>query len=189
MKAIMVSIKKIGSALAVFALMSASQAFAADNGWVDSISFEAGTGSKVRMGRVAIQSNWDKQWFSSNGRHLGGYWDLSAAYWRGSAYRNVPGQHQNIGVIGVTPVLRYQRDDKLGWYVEGGIGANLMSELYNNSDNRLSTAFQFGDHLGVGYVTRDKWDFGLKIQHYSNASIKKPNSGVNFLVAQARYQF
>lgn len=188
MKAIMFSNKKISSILAAVVLMSTGQAFAAD-GWVDSASFEAGTGSKVRMARVAVQSNWDKQWFASNGRHLGGYWDLSAAYWRGSAYRNVPGQHQNIGVIGITPVFRYQRDDKLGLYVEGGIGANLTSELYNNDDNRLSTAFQFGDHLGIGYVTPTRWDLGLKIQHYSNGSIKKPNSGVNFLVVQARYQF
>jgi len=189
MKAIMFSNKKISSLLAAAVLMTTGQAFAADNGWVDSATFEFGTGSKVRMGRVAVQSNWDKQWFSSNGRHLGGYWDLSAAYWRGSAYRNVDGQHQNIGVIGITPVFRYQRDDKLGLYVEAGIGANLMSELYNNSDNRLSTAFQFGDHLGVGYVTANKWDLGLKFQHYSNGSIKKPNSGVNFVIAQARYQF
>ena len=40
------------------------------------------------------------------------------------------------------------------------------------------------DHLGVGYVTQSKWDLGLKIQHYSNASIKRPNSGANFLVAE-----
>lgn len=92
-------------------------------------------------------------------------------------------------MVGITPVFRYQRDEKLGWYVEGGIGANLFSELYNNDDNRLSTAFQFGDHLGVGYVTDNKWDLGLRIQHYSNASIKRPNSGVNFIIASARYSF
>jgi lipid A 3-O-deacylase len=180
--------KKLGMFLGVAAL-AASPAFAAENGLIDSASFEYGSGAKVRMARVAVQSNWDARWFASNGRHLSGYWDVSAAYMRGSAYRNVAGQHQNIGVIGFTPVLRYQRDDKLGWYVEGGIGANLFSELYNNYDNRLSTAFQFGDHLGIGYVSANKWDFGLRIQHFSNASIKEPNSGVNFLLASARYSF
>lgn len=185
----MFSIQKIGAILGTGLALLAGQAHAADNGWVDSASFEFGSGDKVRMGRLAVQKNWDSRWLASNGRHLGGYWDLSAAYWRGTAYRNVPGQHQNLAVIGITPVLRYQRDDKLGWYVEGGIGANLFSELYDNSDNQLSTAFQFGDHLGIGYVTPTKWDLGLKIQHYSNASIKRPNDGVNFLVLSARYQF
>ncbi|KQQ96212.1 acyloxyacyl hydrolase [Massilia sp. Leaf139] len=185
----MFSIQKIGAILGVAAALVATQAGAADNGWVDSASFEFGTGAKVRMARVAVQKNWESRWFASNGRHLSGYWDLSAAYWRGTAYRNQPGQEQNIAVVGITPVARYQRDDKLGWYVEAGIGANLFSELYNNDDNRLSTAFQFGDHLGIGYVTPTKWDFSVKIQHYSNASIKRPNSGVNFLVVGARYQF
>ncbi|MGX4644385.1 acyloxyacyl hydrolase [Massilia sp. SYSU DXS3249] len=166
-------------------------AFAADNGLVDSASFDYGSGAKVRMVRVGLQKNWDPswRWLASNGRHLSGYWDVSAAYWRGSAYRGVRGQRQNIGVIGFTPVVRYQRDDKLGWYVEGGIGANLLSELYDNYDNKLSTAFQFGDHVGIGYVTQNKWDLGLRFQHYSNASIKRPNSGVNFVIASARYNF
>lgn len=186
----MFSSNKLRNFLGVAAILMAGQAAAADNNaWIDSASFEAGSGSHVRMARVAIQSNWDKQWLVSNGRHLSGYWDVSAAYWRGDAYRNISGQHQNIGVIGFTPVFRYQRDDKRGWYVEGGVGANLMSELYNNSDNRLSTAFEFGDHVAVGYVTQNKWDLGVKLQHYSNASIKSPNSGVNFIVASARYQF
>ena len=185
----MASNKKIATLAGLVIALLAGHATAAENGWVDSASFEFGTGSKVRMGRLAVQKNWDAQWFASNGRHLSGYWDLSAAYWRGTAYRNVDGQHQNLAVVGITPVFRYQRDDKLGWYAEGGVGANLFSELYNNSDNRLSTAFQFGDHIGIGYVTANKWDLGLKLQHYSNASIKRPNSGVNFVVASARYQF
>ena len=180
--------RKLGIVVGAAAL-AASPAFAAENGLVDSASFEFGSGAKVRMARVAVQSNWDARWFVSNGRHLSGYWDVSAAYMRGSAYGNVDGQRQNIGVIGFTPVFRYEREDKLGWYIEGGIGANLFSELYDNYDNRLSTAFQFGDHLGIGYVSPNKWDFGLKVQHFSNASIKRPNSGVNLLIASARYSF
>jgi hypothetical protein len=185
----MFSIQKFGAILGIGLSLLSAQASAADNGWIDSASFELGTGASVRMGRVAVQKDWDRQWFASNGRHLSGYWDLSAAWWRGTAYRNVPGQHQNLAVVGITPVLRYERADKLGWYAEAGIGANLFSELYNNDDNQLSTAFQFGDHIGIGYVTPTKWDLTLKFQHYSNASIKRPNSGANFLIVGARYKF
>lgn len=156
---------------------------------VDSASFDFGTGSKIRMARFAVQADWDRRWFASNGRHLSGYWEASAAYWRGTAYKNQPHAHQHIGVLGFTPVFRYRRDDKLGWYAEGGVGVHLMSETYNNNDDRLSTAFQFGDHVGIGYVTANRWDLGLKLQHFSNGSIKKPNSGVNFLVASVKYRF
>lgn len=101
MKAIMSSIKKIAILTCLAAGLSAGSASAADNGWLDSASFEFGTGKKVTLARVAVQSDWDARWFASNGRHVGGYWDVSAAYWRGTAYRNVPGQRQTIGVVGI----------------------------------------------------------------------------------------
>jgi hypothetical protein len=162
---------------------------AADARLVDSASLEAGGGRHVQMVRFAAQSDWSRQWFSSNGRHLSGYWDANIAQWRANAYRNVVGQHQNITVVGLTPVFRYERDDKRGWYAEGGIGVALMSELYNNADDRLSTAFQFADHIGAGYVFDNKWEIGAKLQHYSNGGIKSPNSGVNWLVVKGSYRF
>jgi hypothetical protein len=190
MKVIMPSFtSKIGKAVAVIAAFFVTQSSVAQDTLFDSASFEFGTGSKIRMARVGVQSDWDKRWLASNGRHLSGYWDATLAYWRGTMRNGVPGARQHIGVIGLTPVFRYQRDDKLGWYVEGGIGAHLMSETYNNNNDRLSTAFQFGDHIGIGYVTPNKWDLAVKVQHFSNGSIKKPNSGVDFLVVKASRRF
>ena len=156
---------------------------------VDSISVEAGAGSKVEMVRVGLQWDWDSRWLQSNGSHIGGYWDVSLAQWRGTRYENVPGQHQNITSIGLTPVLRWQQDNKKGWYGEVGVGANLLSRLYNNNGNRLSTRFEFGDHVAVGYVFNNNWDLALKIHHYSNADIKKPNDGVDFAGLRAKYKF
>jgi hypothetical protein len=185
----MVSINKIGKSLAaVAAVFAAQSAFAAD-GWFDSASFEVGGGEHVQMVRGALQSDWNKNWLPSYGHHISGYWDFNLAQWRGNAYRGVTGDHQNITVIGVTPVFRYERDDKLGWYAEGGIGASLFSQLYDNSGNRLSTAFEFADHIGAGYVLDNKWDVSARIQHYSNGGIKHPNSGVNWFVLKAAYRF
>jgi len=149
---------------------------------VDKASFEVGGGAKVQMLRVAVQKNWEKKYFQSNGTHVAAHWDFSLAQWRGNAYDNVDGQHQNITDIGATPTFRFQSDSMRGWYAEAGVGYHLLSALYNNDNNRLSTAFQFGDHLGAGYVFQNGWEFGVKIQHFSNGGIKKPNSGVNFLV-------
>ena len=174
--------------LALAALLALQPAFAADT-LADSAAVEFGAGSKVQMIRFSAQSNWDKSWFESNGNHLSGYWDANLAQWRGNAYQNKSGQHQNITVVGLTPVFRYERADKKGWYAEGGIGVTLLSELYDNDDNRLSTHFQFGDHIGAGYVFDNKWEVGAKIQHYSNGGYKKPNSGVNWLVVKAAYHF
>jgi lipid A 3-O-deacylase len=184
----MFNTKKIGASLAVLTAALFAQAGHAADGLLDSASFEYGTNPEQKMARIAVTSDWDQRWFASNGRHLGGYWDANLAVWRLESYRNVPNLHKNIAVIGLTPVLRYQDDSKLGWYAEAGIGVSLLSTLYKNEDKELSTAFQFADHLGVGYTTA-KWDFGLKFQHYSNASIKNPNAGANWVIAKVAYRF
>lgn len=156
---------------------------------IDGASFEAGSGSKVDMVRFGVQSNWERRWFQSNGTHLAAYWDATLQQWRGTQYRGNPGQRQHITSIGITPVFRLRADDGKGWYVEGGIGAHLMSEVYNNASNELSTAFQFGDHIGAGYVFNNGWEAALKLQHFSNGGIKRPNDGVNFVVLKVARSF
>jgi hypothetical protein len=156
---------------------------------LDGASFEYASGPKVKMLRLGVQSDWERRYFQRNGRHIGAYWDLQLAQWRGRAYQGVLGQHQNITEIGLTPVFRWQSDERRGWYVEGGIGVHLLSGLYNNDNNWLSTRFQFGDHLGAGYVLDNGWDVGLKFQHFSNGGIKDPNSGVNVTVLKISRAF
>src|SRR5690606_25966854 len=115
-------------------------------------SIELGGGKHVKLARVGLQWKWERSWLKSDGMHLTGYWDATLAQWRGSRYRGQAGVSQNMTVIGITPVFRYEKESGKGVYLEAGIGAHLMSELYDNGGRQLSTAFQFGDHLAVGYV-------------------------------------
>ncbi len=154
---------------------------------VDSLSFELGTGNHTDLARVGAQWNWEKRWWQSNGTHIGGYWDVNVGHWRGDRFQGIPGSKQNITTIGITPVFRFQKDSKQGLYGELGIGANLLSGYYNVNGRRFSTRFQFGDHLGVGYVFANKVDVSLRYQHFSNASIEDPNPGVNFTVLRVSY--
>jgi hypothetical protein len=189
----MFTVKKFAALATVLATALGTQAAHAQatqplGSWVDSASLEVGSNPEQRLVRLAVQSDWDQRWFARNGYHLSGYWETNLALWRLRAYQNVPGRKKNIAVVGFTPVFRYQSDSKLGLYGEVGVGVNLFSTLYKNEDKELATAFQFGDHIGVGYTT-PKWDFGLRFQHYSNASIKRPNSGANWVIAKAAYRF
>ncbi len=170
-------------------LLVSHAAFAADDKLIDSVYGEFATGTQTQMVRAGVTSDWSQRWFQSNGTHLSGYWDASAGAWRANRYQNVEGSKQHLYDIGFTPVFRYERDDKKGFYAEGGIGLHMLSELYDNATYRLSTHFQFGDHIGVGYVFNNKWELGMKIQHFSNGGYKKPNSGVNFLNIKAAYHF
>lgn len=156
---------------------------------IDGVSVEVGTGTKTKMVRVAVQSKWANKWWESNGTHIGGYWNASLAQWRENQFQNVAGATQDITVVGFTPTFRYQNDNLKGFYAEAGIGAHLLSRLYDNDGHKLSTGFEFGDHIGLGYVFNNNLDVGLSIQHFSNGGIKKPNSGVNFVVGRVSYQF
>lgn len=170
---------------ALLALLVSIPAFAG----IHSAALEVGGGAKVQMVRASVQKAWGGPMWQSNGTHIAAHWDFSLAQWRGNSYQNVPGEHQNITVIGATPTFRFQRDSARGFYLEGAIGYHLLSELYDNDDNKLSTAFQFGDHVGVGYVFNNGWDATVKIQHFSNGGVKRPNSGVNFLVLRVARPF
>jgi len=176
---------KLGAAVLLAGLVGTFTAAHA----ADSASLEFGTGNKTQLARIGVQWQWNKHWFESNGTHLGGYWDLTLGEWHGTRYQNMENRNQNITSIGITPVFRFERDSGTGLYGELGIGAHLLSQLYDNNGRRLSTAFEFGDHLGVGYVFQNKLDVGLKLQHFSNGGIKHPNSGVNFAVLRVSYPF
>lgn len=155
---------------------------------IDSASLEVGTGNKTTVTRAALQWDWQSKWWQSNGTHIGGYWDLSAANWHSTRYNGIDST-QNLIDIGITPVFRFQRDSKTGPYLEGGIGLHVTNKLYNSNGKNFSTAFQFGDHISVGYVFDNGLDLGLRIQHLSNGDIKQPNSGVNYMLIRAAYRF
>lgn len=156
---------------------------------VKGASVEVGGGDEVRMARVGVHADLARRWFQSNGTHVGAYWDAALFHWKGNAYQGVYGRRQSLTGIGLTPVFRFQSDDLTGWYAEGGIGVNLISGLYYNNGDRLSTSFQFNDQLGAGYVFKNGWDVGVKFEHFSNGGIKKPNSGVNFILLRVARQF
>jgi hypothetical protein len=179
-------IKKLFAVAA--AALAAQSAFAFD---LNSGYVEAGSASKIRMVRLGATQDFKPEWswFNSNGTHLTGYWDASIGFWQARQWLNVPGDKENIVDLGFTPVFRFENTSKKGFYVEGGIGAHVLSRTYKNNDDGLSTAFQFGDHIGVGYVFDNKWEVALKAQHYSNGGIKKPNSGVDVIMLKAAYRY
>ncbi len=154
---------------------------------VDGVSFELGRGNGADMGRVGLQWKWNKQWLKGERWHVGGYWDLSAGYWKRHA---LVGQNGTITEAGVTPTFRLQQNDGKGLYVEAAVGFHLLSDT-SLGPRRFSTAFQFGEHLGIGYQfgAKGAFDLGLRYQHLSNASIKQPNNGINFTQVRVQYWF
>lgn len=178
--------KNVGMSLLLFSTLIAASAWAVA---VDSVSAEFGSGNKTRAVRFGVQSDWNKPLFENKHVQLAGYWDFTIGYWRGRQHRDIPGARQHLIDIGIAPVLRLQSNGGRGLYGEIGVGPRVLSERYDNNGRRLSTHFQFGSHLGIGYQVNERFDIAVKYQHISNASIKSPNSGVEFTIARATYRF
>ena len=155
----------------------------------DSVSLEVGIGENdLVVTRAALQWDWNRHWFNSNGTSLDGYFDLNMAWWRATDWRG-NNENKNLGVIGFTPVFRFMKTDKKGPYIEAGVGISFFSTPYNNADNNMGISFQFADHIGVGYVFRNNLDLGLRLQHYSNLGISRHNDGENLLFIRAAYRW
>ncbi len=76
-------------------------------------------------------------------------------------------------------------------YVEAGVGVHLLSHTRINNDRVLSTAFQFGENAGAGiaFGEHHRFEFGVYVQHESNARIKEPNNGLTYLGGVLRVAF
>lgn len=136
---------------------------------------------------VVFGATWPWAWqhlFSYG--ELTGYWEASLGRW--STTRDRVSSSAWVTQVGVTPVVRWHPRSWGGqWYLEGGIGANLLLPAYRSRDKRFSTAFNFGDHLAVGrrFGAARRHEIALRVQHFSNGGIKKPNPGEDFV--QLRY--
>lgn len=92
------------------------------------------------------------------------YWQLNVGGWSGD---------YEAGVVGVARGLQWDRENL---HVRLSVGASLISE----TSEMLSTAFQFYEQAMV------RGRFGnhgiaLSYRHWSNAYIKRPNHGMDFI--------
>lgn len=107
--------------------------------------------------------------------------ELGVGYWK--ADRHEP---DNMWQVAVVPMLRWWPEDT--YYFELGVGPSLLSRAHF-AGKELSTRFQFSSHIGGGIVVDDVHRFGLRYTHVSNASIKRPNPGLDLIEASYTYQF
>jgi hypothetical protein len=155
---------------------------------LDGMSFEVGRGDDVTMGRVGLQWELARPVFRFGTWHVATYVDLAAGYWNADS---MPGmKHDELFDIGITPVMRLQRNERFGPYAELGLGAHVLTHT-SIGLTRMSTAFQFGNHVGLGYRFGPKtsYDLSYRFQHLSNAGIKHPNAGINFHQVRLQYWF
>ena len=142
---------------------------------------QAGAGSDVDSANAGLIWELDRGWTAFGGARVSASTEVSIGRWhvddRGGSASSTNTQ------VGFTPTLRMTSSGALGVFGELGMGVNVIAPLYRTDDKRFSTAVNFGSHIGIGFRP---WgptgaELGLRAQHFSNAGIKHPNPGENFL--------
>lgn len=147
------------------------------------VEFGYGAGiENTKLLRANLQWNFLPELFDHRGIKLVGIAQVGGGIWRGD---------RDIADVSLTPIFRLQGSSPNASprpYFEAAIGFHYISEIQMRH-RVFSTNFQFGDHLGIGLVFGKTQiiDVGYLFQHLSNASIRRPNSGINFHILRVGY--
>lgn len=171
---------------AVLSLMlagMADSALADTSGTQGGISVHYGVGKQYKRYTLNYEaaSVWTTK-FSGNWGRLDLTPEIGVSYWTADGSRS-PSQAWQFSAI---PMFRWWTTER--FYIEAGIGVTALTRT-RFADKNIGSAFQFGDHIGAGFLLTRHDRIGLRLSHFSNAGIKRPNPGLDTLQLTYTYQF
>ncbi|MGJ7603575.1 acyloxyacyl hydrolase [Variovorax sp. LT1R20] len=145
------------------------------------------TGSAHGTRTLTVGLSWDLpyRWQLGPGE-LSSHLEASYAYWQIQSSDRAGLSH--LSQLALVPVLRYRPEGGASpWFFDTGLGVTATSSIYRTRQKSFSTSFNFGTHLAVGrsFGAQRQHEIALRLEHFSNAGIKHPNPGENFV--QIRY--
>ncbi|HYE41522.1 MAG TPA: acyloxyacyl hydrolase [Ramlibacter sp.] len=163
--------------------LPAAQAF----DWMpDGVSAQVGAGGRgTNMAGAGIVWDWDFQRLRRKAE-LTAHTEFMVNHWRGDASSG--GGTDSLTQLVLLPSLRIRLSRGASpWFIELGIGASWMDERFETPRKRFGSRWNFYDMMGVGHTfgAEHEHELSLRWIHVSNAGLKKPNPGQDFL--QLRY--
>lgn len=151
----------------------------------DGASLQAGVGGKgTAMAGAGVVWDWDFQRMRRKAE-LTAHTEVMVNHW---SARAVGGDREGLTQLVVLPSLRMRLARGASpWFIELGIGASWMDQRFETQRKRFSTRWNFYDMMGLGYSfgTEHEHELNLRWVHVSNAGLKDPNPGQDFV--QLRY--
>lgn len=139
-----------------------------------------------RSWNASVGLTWPWSWKARLlGTEIGGVTEAYVAHWDAPS---AGGGRRGFTQVGVVPLLRMRFDQgRSSWFAEAGIGLSAMDHRFVTTSKQFTTSFNFVDVVGVGrsFGAARGQEIGLRLQHVSNAGIRVPNPGHNFV--QLRY--
>ena len=145
--------------------------------------FMQGGAGEDEVGVASVGVQWPLPWRKvALGGELSLQAELFGSLWRAHA---LGGGRENFVQLGLVPVLRYRlAQGRSPWFVEGGIGVSVTNKRFVTDSKTFSSSWNFSDNLAVGrsFGAQGRQEVSLRLQHTSNAGIKKPNPGLNLVM-------
>ena len=178
------------AALVVVAWLAATAAEADDRGWQpDAVFSQLGAGTATDAWSVGAQWHWRRAWLIRDSLLLRGRWEFAVGRWR--ADEDDAGDESWVTQLSAVPSLRLSGLSSRGWYAEIGSGPSVLMPVFQSRSRSFSTEFNFQSHLAVGRTLgmQGEHDLAFRIEHFSNAGIREPNPGMDFVSLRYTYRF
>lgn len=153
---------------------------------ISGASVETGHGNaSTEAARVGARWDMDKRWALGGGWIASAFMQADLGFLQGSGVGK-----QNLWQVGVTPVIRL-RSGVSRFFLEGGIGAQYVSEKQLNSRHSFGSNLLIGDHIGFGwnFGDKDSYEVGYRLQHIANADLTEPNDGISLHLIHLGYNY
>lgn len=116
------------------------------------------------------------------------YWETSVNFWEYGEHD----AHDTNFVLAISPVLvtPIGQIKQSPVFLEAGIGVSFLDDTYFAGKN-VSTHYQFEDRLGLmmQFGKNNQHHVSLRYFHYSNAGLKEPNPGLDFIALSYQREF
>ena len=117
------------------------------------------------------------------------YYEASISQWRAD---NASGARTSYTQLAFVPTARWRLDEgRSPWFVDAGLGLSYLDGDYNTPEHRFGSRWNFTERLALGrsFGAQGRHEISLGLQHFSNAGIKKPNPGENFVSVRYAARF
>ena len=156
---------------------------AANSAWaLDGISISGGanlntSSTELDFFELSTRDSFDAHWFDTSTGALSAYWDAGIARW------SLQGHENWVGRLGLAARYEFKSESTWAPYIEYGVGGAYVPHMQVTNTRYFSTHFQFANRVEIGYRfgSQHENELGLQFLHYSNANIKKPNPGADFI--------
>lgn len=158
-------------------------ALAQQDGAQGAVSVHYGIGDHYQRLSVNYETpSWWTTQFSGGWGRLDLAGEFGVAYWKADGSRSP----SDVWQFNAIPMFRWWAGER--FYIEAGIGATAFTST-RFANKSISTAFQFGNHVGLGFLVAPNQRLGIRYSHFSNANMKKPNPGLDVVQMTYSYQF